>query len=59
MSKATEAKEALQRAGISQIHAASMLGVTFEHLNRVLNGHRQSRRLLQKVLALSQEVHEK
>jgi hypothetical protein len=31
---------------ISQRRAARILGVTQEHLNRVLKGHRKSRRLL-------------
>lgn len=31
---------------VNQTQAASLLGVTREHLNRVLNGHRESRRLL-------------
>jgi hypothetical protein len=31
---------------ISQRRAARILGVTQEHLNRVLRGHRQSKRLL-------------
>ena len=31
---------------ISQRHAARILGVSFEHLNRVLHGHRKSERLL-------------
>jgi hypothetical protein len=33
--------------------AAKALGVTREHLSRVLHGHRQSRRLLQRYAALS------
>jgi hypothetical protein len=32
--------------------AAAALGVTFETLNRVLNGHRDSRRLLQAIASL-------
>lgn len=31
---------------VNQTRAAALLGVTREHLNRVLNGHRESRRLL-------------
>lgn len=31
---------------LSQHRAARILGVSFEHLNRVLRGHRQSKRLL-------------
>jgi hypothetical protein len=30
---------------VTQTNAAKILGVTREHLNRVLNGHRPSRRL--------------
>jgi len=37
---------------ISQRRAARILGVSFEHLNRVLRCHRQSKRLL----ALYQQV---
>ncbi len=39
-------KARLKAAGISQRQAAPRLGVRFEHLNRVLNGHRESKRLL-------------
>ena len=31
---------------VNQTQAAKKLGVTREHLNRVLRGHRQSRRLM-------------
>lgn len=41
-----EVQRLLAAAGISQRQAAPRLGVRFEHLNRVLNGHRQSKRLL-------------
>ena len=34
--------------------AAKALGVTREHLSRVLHGHRQSRRLLQRYAAIAQ-----
>jgi plasmid maintenance system antidote protein VapI len=34
-----------KKAPITQTEAAEELGVSREHLNRVLNGHRQSRRL--------------
>ena len=40
------AKVTIKQRGWSQMAAAKKLGVTFEHLNRVLNGHRESRRLL-------------
>jgi len=36
----------------TQCWAAWELGVTFEHLNRVLNGHRHSRSLLKRYEAL-------
>lgn len=37
----------MSRSGISQREAAEKLGVTPWHLNRVLKGHRESRRILQ------------
>lgn len=40
------AKETLARKGYSQRQAAPLLDVSPEHLNRVLNGHRESARLL-------------
>lgn len=40
------AKENLKAKGWSHRAAARELGVSFEHLNRVLNGHRESARLL-------------
>ena len=40
----------------SQRAAAQRLGVTREHLNRVLRGHRQSRSLIRRYQALKQEV---
>lgn len=46
-------KAGLRKRGISQRKAAETLGVTFEHLNRVLNGHRESARLLKDVAELS------
>lgn len=47
-----EAKASLKTKGITQEKAAKAAGVTYEHLNRVLNGHRTSRRLLAKIEAL-------
>lgn len=44
-----QAKASLKSKGLSQRKAAPLLDVTFEHLNRVLNGHRQSQRLLAKI----------
>jgi len=36
-----------RRGRLSQGRSAKLLGVTREHLNRVLNGKRESRRLIQ------------
>jgi hypothetical protein len=44
-----QAKRHLQKLGLSQRAVAPRLGVRFEHLNRVLNGHRESRRLLRAI----------
>lgn len=41
---------------ISQAKAARILGVTRWHLNRVLNGHRQSRSLTAKFIALQEQA---
>lgn len=43
------AKAKLKKKGWSHRTAARELGVSFEHLNRVLNGHRESNRLLIRV----------
>jgi len=42
----TQARAALSRRGITQAKAAEKLGVTLWHLNRVLKGHRESRRIM-------------
>lgn len=42
-------KKAIAAKGWTQEAAAAEAGVTFEHLNRVLNGHRISERLLTKL----------
>jgi len=42
-------KRRLTSKGWTQSEAAKTLGVTFEHLNRVLNGHRESGSLLKKL----------
>jgi hypothetical protein len=42
----------LSREGITQTEAAKRAGVTRWHLNRVLNGHRESRRLLDAIHAM-------
>lgn len=46
------ARQHLRRNGWTQTAAAARFGVTREHLSLVLNGHRESRRLLDAVLAL-------
>lgn len=43
----------LSREGITQGQAARKLHVTREHLNRVLRGHRESRRILRGILAMT------
>lgn len=45
-------KARLRKRGWSQRAAAREAGVSFEHLNRVLNGHRESKRLLKDLEAL-------
>lgn len=45
-------KTRLKKRGWSQQQAAIECGVTFEHLNRVLNGHRKSNRLLTQLKSL-------
>jgi lambda repressor-like predicted transcriptional regulator len=47
-----EAKEELRRLGWSQRRAARKLGVHWVHLSKVLNGHRQSRRLINAIFDL-------
>lgn len=47
-----QAKQRLKAKGWSHRTAARELGVSFEHLNRVLNGHRESRSLLARVARL-------
>gem|GEM_PF-6138216 len=49
----SKVKTALRKAGIPQLQAAPLLGVTFEHLNRVLNGHRESQSLLRRTFDLA------
>ena len=43
----------MSTATLTQTAAAKALGVTREHLNRVLRGHRHSRRLLTRYHALT------
>lgn len=45
-------KQQLKAKNWRQQDAALQLGVTFEHLNRVLNGHRESKRLLARISQL-------
>jgi transcriptional regulator with XRE-family HTH domain len=40
------AKVTLKRRGWSYRSAAVLLGITYQHLSYVLNGHRDSRRIL-------------
>ena len=47
-----QAKSHLKTLGWSQRRAAAQLGVCQEHLNRVLSGIRQSRRLMQAIATL-------
>ena len=47
-------KKQLKALGWSYRRAAPLLGVTYQHLCLVLNGHRHSRRLLAKVASLPQ-----
>jgi hypothetical protein len=50
--KLRDAKQHLKDAGLSYRTAAPKLGITYQHLNLVLNGHRQSRRVLQQIMSL-------
>ena len=47
-------KNSLKRKGYTQAEAAERLGVSRAHLNRVLNGERQSAALMAKIEALPQ-----
>lgn len=51
-----QARASLSMRGITQAQAAKKLGVTQWHLNRVLNGHRESRRILSGIAAFQEEV---
>ena len=48
-------KRKLKSAGLSYRQAAPLLGVTYVHLSYVLNGHRDSRSLLRRIDALTEE----
>lgn len=47
-----QARESMSSKGWTQREAASELGVTLWHLNRVLRGHRESRRILRGIATL-------
>jgi transcriptional regulator with XRE-family HTH domain len=55
-SELAQARATLSRRGITQAQAAKKLGVTLWHLNRVLKGHRESRRILSGIAAFQEEV---
>jgi hypothetical protein len=46
LSEADKAKEMLRAKGWSNRRACQFLGISLNHISCVLNGHRQSRRLL-------------
>lgn len=46
------AKRALKTKGWSYRRAAPVLGVTYQHLSEVLNGNRESQRLLARISSL-------
>lgn len=46
------AKQVLRDRGYSYRQAAPLLGVCYQHLSEVLNGHRPSGRVLRKISAL-------
>lgn len=50
-------KVELKRKGWSYRQAARELGITYQHLSYVLNGHRDSRRVTVPVLALPERKH--
>jgi hypothetical protein len=52
------AKNKLKNLGWSYRTVAPLLGVCFEHLCLVLNGHRESQRLLRKIEALDTRRNE-
>lgn len=45
-------KRQLKRKGWTYRAAAPRIGVTYQHLSEVLNGHRQSRRVIKALCAL-------
>lgn len=48
-----QARAALSRCQITQAEAAERLGVSLWHLNRVLRGHRISRRILRGIAEMT------
>lgn len=48
------AKHKLKELGWSYRSVAPVLGVTYQHLSEVLNGHRESRRILRKIEKLEE-----
>jgi hypothetical protein len=54
----TTAKRALTAKRLSYRRAAPLLGVTYQHLSEVLNGRRQSRRLLARIETLPAHQNE-
>lgn len=46
------AKHQLKRKGWTYRRAAAAIGVTYQHLSEVLNGHRASKRLLKAIRGL-------
>ncbi len=48
------AKRTLKARGWSYRRAAPVLGVTYQHLSEVLNSRRHSRRLIRRVMALTE-----
>jgi predicted transcriptional regulator len=53
------AKAKLKNMGLSYRKAAPLLGVTYPHLSYVLNGHRDSKRLLKAIAELSVHSQER
>jgi hypothetical protein len=47
-----KAKQYLAEIGLSYRAAAPLAGVTYQYLSDVLNGHRTSQRLLNKIMSL-------
>lgn len=50
------ARNTLRRKGWSQVQAAKALGVTPIHLSYVLNGRRESRRILREIALLPENL---